>query len=1729
MEPVAIVGIGCRFPDALDPAELWHTVLHQRRAFRRVPPTRLAPDYVGTPADPDLTYVTHAGLLNGWTFDREAFRVPGRLFRAADPTHWLALDTAAAALTDAGFPGGEGLGRDRCGVIIGNSLTGEHSRAATLRLRLPFLRRVASEALAGAGVDTDTARQVVERFAELVRSPFPEPDDETLAGALANTIAGRICNHFDFHGTGYTVDGACASSLLALVTACRALRAGELDVVLAGGVDVSLDPFELVGFSRLGALAVDRMRVYDARPTGFLPGEGCGVVVLMRASDADRRGLRAYAHVLGWGTSSDGAGGLTRPAASGQVLALRRALDVAGRTARELALVEGHGTGTAVGDRVELEVLHTVLDGLDRPAALGSVKANLGHTKAAAGVAGTIKAALAAHHGTLPPTTGCEQPHELLAREGAPVRTLRRPEPWPADRPLAGVSSMGFGGINAHLTLSRCVDRVVEPLPAPLTPPRCAILLLSAAGSAELARQLAEVERAAPGWSTAEMFDVAATAHGRFDASAPVRTALVAERPDQLRDAAATAVHTLGGATFAVRSDHVVATGPAARVGLLFPGQGSPVRASLSWWGDRVTVPATASPAANDIRTEVVQPAVVRQSLAGLAWLRLLRCQAVAAAGHSLGEITALAWAGAISPATALRLARRRGEIMARFGRPGTGMVSVACPAAAARELISGTGLAIAGHNATHRTTVSGRRDELRELMSRCRANGVHATELPVSHGFHSAAMAPARDPLLAELAGVEFGTPSGTVFSTVTGTELDPGTELRSHLADQLTGPVLFTEALAALSARCDLLVEVGPGDVLTRLAGDLPAVSLDCGGDARRDALCAAALAVARAADLSPWFAGSGHRPRQVTTPLVLLTNPCEVPAAVEPPAAPRPAKPTDDPVQLLRDHLSRRLELPVETITARTSLLTDLHLNSLQVVQLFAEVAAELGRSAPEPVPVDATVGEAAEVLAASPVHDGRTGEDGVRPWVRLFCHDWEPHRADRHGSPDWRVHAPAGSWPHRLTSTKPGTDGLLGYLPPAAGVADVAGLVEAIAGQRPARLLLLHHGHPAALAVARSVAAARRDCATTVVELAEGAEWFDTSLAARRGYLELRSGGTERAHLRPLRVGHGAAPVLEPGDVCLVTGGGAGITALCAKDLADRYGCVPVVLGRSGPSADERYVRCDVTDPASVTAAVAQAARLGPVRGLLHGAAVNDPRPLTEVTAATLSDTLAPKVLGLRTLLAAAPDLALVVAFGSVIGAFGLDGQAEYAIANDWMRAETERWAAKHPGCRTHVVEWTAWAGLGMAARMASLDRLRRLGVRPIEPEEGAAALMRLLDAPDAPVTVLVTGRLPKSPTVRIAGPDPLPLRYCENVRTFTPGVEIVTEATLTTGSDPHLADHVIDGTPVLPAVLGAEAAAQVVATMSGHRGTWAFTGVALRTPVTVPPRTSRTIRVAALSDGDGADVRLTDDLDGFRTERMRMRVEPAGPAPAGRSLPVPEVGGSPSELYGPTMFHGGRFRRVLGYELLTAFRVRAWVEARDDEKWFGDFHPGDLLLGDAGAHDAAIHALLPCVPHRRALPTGIDRLTVWRRPHGLVHVTAEERAHTADDFVFDVEVRDREGCAVSRWEGLRLRATSPRQSGSLPLSLLGPYLSRRLVECGVADRLELVVRRGAGAELLVDRLGEGDDVTISASVEPAGGRPMWTVTQAAGAYLVNARVPTDGGVVTVTATAGTASG
>ena len=943
---IAVIGMGCHFPGADSPRHLFENVLAGRRQFRLIPPGRWrSEDYYDPSRNvPDKTYCRKAALLTGFDFNAPEFRIPQSTLRATDVAQWLALGVSQEAIRDTGI---QQLPGSTTAVVLGNTLTGEISRANGLRLRWPYVSRVVSELLEELGVPREQHAQILHRVETRYKEPFPEVNEDNLAGSLANTIAGRICNYFDFHGGGFTVDGACSSSLLAIQQACVGLERGQFDLALAGGVDVSLDPFEIVGFAKVGALSDSDIRVYDQRSNGFLPGEGCGVVVLERLTDAIRAGRRIYAVVRGTGCSSDGKGGITAPSVIGQSLALGRAYEQAGYTFADVDLIEGHGTGTPVGDRTELL---TFIEAKRRYGAtpehrcgLGSVKSIVGHTKAAAGVAGFMKAALSLYHGILPPTMGVEVANNLF-KSTSHLYPLTRGRRWRAKRPLrAAVSSAGFGGINTHVTLEQFggatpqtdtdfdVDLLLQ------THQDAEVFFFSAADSAQLRNQLRSLSAAAGQISHAELVDVAAyCAH--TEQSGCIRLAVVAQTPEELRDRLAWAEERLeasGGARLPagmIVGEGVYLAQPrrAPRIAFLFPGQGSQrVNMGLRWrqrfapierhWQEcnsavetvlRLSLSDHVHPAdyvealAERTRwaaalkdTRIAQPATVAASMATSDVLAHMGIEPDVLIGHSLGEYTALWKAGVLDRDRTVELTAMRGAIMAHAAEERSGaMVSVAAgpmEVAALLKLIEGYA-EIANLNGPNQTVVSGETQALQALSELCLARGCSCTTLEVSGAFHSRLMEPAANEMAKVLGATVFRSANKLIISSVSAQPVTASTDVAELLTRQIVAPVRFADALSvAERAGVDIYVDVGPSAVMSGLArrvlGVDPAtthrhiLTTEGGSESDWGAWCnCLACLFASGASLVPRKVFEGRFYRRFGLPYEpkFITSPCEAP---------------------------------------------------------------------------------------------------------------------------------------------------------------------------------------------------------------------------------------------------------------------------------------------------------------------------------------------------------------------------------------------------------------------------------------------------------------------------------------------------------------------------------------------------------------------------------------------------------------------------------------------------------------------------------------------------------------------------------------------------------------------------------------------------------------------------------------------------------------------------------
>lgn len=878
--PIAVIGLACWYPGARNPRQLWENILARRRQFRRIPDRRmpLADYYHPDPDHPDTTYAQRAAVIDGFDFDWQHRRIPRSTFHSTDTSHWLALEVALEAVADAGYTR-DNIPHDATGVIVGNTLTGEQTRSNTMRLRWPYIRRAFQSAARSEGLPDSVAADIEVRLEFYYKSVFPPVNEDTLAGGLSNTIAGRICNFLDLYGGGYTVDGACSSSLLAIATAASALINGDLDLALAGGVDISLDPFELVGFSKTGALAREEMRVYDRRGNGFIPGEGCGFVILKRLEDARRDRNYVYAILQGWGVSSDGGGSaITAPNAEGQSRALRRAYDRAPYDMRDLQFIEGHGTGTTVGDRAELEALSLAMgqgsgtsDGLERFCGMTSLKSIVGHTKASAGVGGFIKAVMAVNRRVLPPTAGLQEPHPSFNGNGRcffPIEygACRKS----SERIRAGISAMGFGGINCHVTIesgdapSPHLEPAIEERGLMVSNQRTEVFVLTAQSLAELEQQIRNISDMVKGLSLAELTDLAAKLGNEADPKDAFRSAVIADRPEDLLGRL-NQLFTLAEQKPPERGemhftpDQRVWLGndvDRSRVAMLFPGQGSqklnmarvlverfPWARELVDKADRWLEEAQTRPISDLVyrfldrakdsdevetwfktlsQTEIAQPSICLASVLWSQFLRKMNIIPVAVGGHSLGELTAFHIAGAFDVSILLRLAGIRGQAMAASGAKAGSMVSLQCTQDQAEAILDQvTGyVVLANINGPRQMVLSGEQPAVEEAVRVATRKGVRSRRLEVSNAFHSRLIDLAAQrlekeaPIPETLEDIDI-----RLFSSVSGKEVNPGLSLRPHFAGQVVARVDFLAMIESMAGVCDIFVEVGPGRVLSGL----------------------------------------------------------------------------------------------------------------------------------------------------------------------------------------------------------------------------------------------------------------------------------------------------------------------------------------------------------------------------------------------------------------------------------------------------------------------------------------------------------------------------------------------------------------------------------------------------------------------------------------------------------------------------------------------------------------------------------------------------------------------------------------------------------------------------------------------------------------------------------------------------------------------------------------------
>ncbi|RKH60321.1 non-ribosomal peptide synthase/polyketide synthase, partial [Corallococcus aberystwythensis] len=807
-EPIAVIGLGCRLPGADSPEAFWKLLVNGTDAITEVPAERwdLGEFYDPDPTRPGRMSTRWGGFLRDVDhFDPGFFGISPREAIRLDPQQRLLLEVVWEALEDAGLPV-ERLAGTRTGVFIGIS----NSDYGRMQLDDPLL----GDAYVG-------------------------------TGSALSIAANRISYQFDLRGPSLAVDTACSSSLVAVHLACQSLLRGESTLAVVGGVNLLLSPAVTVNFTKAGFMAPDgRCKAFDAGANGYVRGEGAGVVVLKRLSQAVANGDAIHAVIRGSAVTQDGrSNGLTAPNRQAQEAVLREAHRSAGTTPGAVQYVEAHGTGTSLGDTIELEALGGVASvGRDpaRPCRVGSVKTNIGHLEAAAGIAGLIKVVLSLKHRQLPPSLHFQTPNPLIPFERLALSVQTEATPWPrADAPLlAGVSSFGFGGTNAHVVLDAPPSVPASEGTSPEhrhATDGARLLTMSARDAAALellARDYRELLTRTP--EAPALSDVASTAarrRGQHDH----RLALVAR--GNAEAAGLLESFARGEPRTGLFSGPRRASRP--RVVFVFPGQGSqwagmgrellasePVfreavercetalQAHVDW---SLVEVLTGGPAASRLQEiDVLQPVLFAVEVALAALWRSWGVEPDAVVGHSMGEVAATYVAGGLSLEDAARIICVRSQLLLRLRGQGA-MLAVELSEEQATALIAGMEdrVSVGVSNGPRSTVLSGAPDTLRELRTKLEREHVFCREVKVDVASHSPQVEPLRAELLEALDAVEPRTPTLKLFSTV---EREGEPYLDAHYWWwNLRQPVRFAEAVADLLAQgYDTFIEVSPHPIL-------------------------------------------------------------------------------------------------------------------------------------------------------------------------------------------------------------------------------------------------------------------------------------------------------------------------------------------------------------------------------------------------------------------------------------------------------------------------------------------------------------------------------------------------------------------------------------------------------------------------------------------------------------------------------------------------------------------------------------------------------------------------------------------------------------------------------------------------------------------------------------------------------------------------------------------------
>ncbi|MDI1475028.1 type I polyketide synthase [Polyangium sp. y55x31] len=1344
-EPIAIVGMSCRYPGGVSsPEELWDLVDAGKDAIGGFPENRGWDLETLFDPDPDArgkSYVREGGFLHDADrFDAEVFGVSPREAAAIDPQQRLLLEASWEAI--------------------------EHAR-------------IDPASLLGSPTGVFVGIMYSDYGAALMRSGDDELEGHVGLGSAPSVASGRVAYALGLEGPAITIDTACSSSLAAIHLACQALRAGECTLALAGGVTVMATPMSFIEFSRQRGLAKDgRCKAFSANADGVGWAEGVGLLLLERLSDARRHGRTILGVVRGSALNQDGKSqGLTAPNGPAQERVIKQALASARLSADDVDAVEAHGTGTTLGDPIEARALLSTYGAgrsAEHPLWLGGIKSNIGHTQAAAGVAGVIKMVLAMQHGRLPRTLHAEAPSPYVDWSESRIRLLQDAVPWPSrSRPRrAGVSSFGISGTNAHVILEGAPSE--EPRAARASSaaaPRWLPFVLSGKTAAALHAQASRLHQHLAARPEVELADVAC-ALGTTRKHFEHRAVLVAAQHGALLDALAALGQGERAALSVVDQRH-----RAGKLAVLFTGQGSQLPQSGRELYETVPVFRDALDASfacfdalldrplRDVlfaredtpeasllhETRYTQPALFALEVALYRLFESFGVTPDVLAGHSIGELAAAHVAGVLSLEDACKVVAARGRLMQELP-PGGAMVSLQATEEEASGWLAGhAGRAeIAALNGREAIVVAGDEDAVLAVADEARRLGRKTARLSVSHAFHSPRMDAMLDAFRRVVSSVSLHPPRIPIVSNTTG-KLATAEELctAEYWVRHVRRAVRWHDGMRSLAADgVGTYLELGPQGVLSGLgplclteeegpdAAFVPALRKNV-PDEPSVALALGALhARGIAVDWKAFFTALGAQSAEVPTYAFQRER-----FWIEAPQRER-ERPAES---ALRYRVGwKPIELPIPE--ARSIDGTWLLVRGSGQTALCAATETALTERGARVVSVLLGENEDDRAGIASRLREALADGTSPRGIVLLLDED-EPAQ----GGGGAYVRAAARTLALLQALGDVGLGAPLWVVTSGAvsvGPSDPLQRLHLSLCWGLGRVAALEHperwGGLVDVAAPLDERARARLCAALA---GLGAE---DQLAVRPSGLYVR-----RLARAPEPTTAARGP-FQPKGTILITGGTGALGGAVARWLAGN-GAEHLVLvsrrGREAPGAEAleaalvalgarvTLAACDMADRDAVRALVEGFVTAGqPIRAVFHAAGVVHQTALDSMGAAELAEVLASKAAGalhLAELLSAEP-LDAFVAFSSIAGVWGSGGQGAYAAANTFLDALIEQRRAR--GLSGTSIAWGPWAGGGMAGATAEQERLRSRGLRAIAPPVAIAALGQVLRGDEVTVTL-----------------------------------------------------------------------------------------------------------------------------------------------------------------------------------------------------------------------------------------------------------------------------------------------------------------------------------------------------------------------------------------------------